>query len=44
VFGLYYSLTKSLTLVGEYSNTEAKAWNDNEAKEKDIIAGAILFF
>jgi predicted porin len=44
VFGLYYSLTKSLTLVGEYSNTEAKAWNGNEAKEKDIIAGAILFF
>ena len=44
VFGVYYSLTKSLTLVGEYSNTEAKAWNDNEAKEKDVIAGAILFF
>jgi predicted porin len=44
VFGLYYSLTKSLTLVGEYSNTEAKGWNDAEAKEKDVIAGAILFF
>ena len=44
VFGLYYSLTKSLTLVGEYSHTEAKAWNDNEAHENDIIAGAILFF
>jgi hypothetical protein len=44
VFGVYYSLTKSLTLVGEYSDTEAKAWNDNEAHEKDVIAGAILFF
>ena len=44
VFGLYYSLTKSLTLVGEYSNTEAKAWNDNEAKEKDVIVGGMLFF
>jgi predicted porin len=44
VFGLYYSLTKSLTLVGEFSDTEAKAWNNNEAHEKDVIAGAILFF
>jgi len=44
VFGLYYSLTKSLTLVGEFSDTEAKAWNGNEAQEKDVIAGAILFF
>ena len=44
VFGLYYSLTKSLTLVGEFSDTEAKAWNDNEAHEKDVIIGGILFF
>ena len=44
VFGLYYSLTKSLTLVGEYSHTEAKAWNNNEAHENDIIVGAILFY
>jgi predicted porin len=44
VFGLYYSLTKSLTLVGEFTDTEAKAWNDNEAHEKDIAIGAILFF
>ncbi len=44
VFGLYYSLTKSLTLVGEFADTEAQAWNNNEAHEKDIIAGAIIFF
>ena len=44
MFGLYYSLTKSLTLVGEYIHTEAKAWNGNEAHEKDVIVGAILFF
>jgi hypothetical protein len=44
VFGVYYSLTKSLTLVGEFTDTEAKAWNDNEAHEKDIALGAILFF
>jgi predicted porin len=44
VFGLYYSLTKSLTLVGEYVDTESRAWNANEAKEKDVALGAILFF
>jgi predicted porin len=44
VFGVYYSLTKSLTLVGEYSHTEAQAWNGNEALENDAIVGGILFF
>jgi predicted porin len=44
VFGLYYSLTKSLTLVGEFIDTESKAWNGNEAQEKDVAVGAILFF
>jgi predicted porin len=44
VIGLYYNLTKSLTLVGEFSDTEAKAWNNNEAHEKDAIVGAIIFF
>jgi predicted porin len=44
VFGVYYSLTKSLTLVGEFIDTESKAWNGEEAHEKDIAAGAILFF
>jgi predicted porin len=44
VFGVYYSLTKSLTLVGEYSHTEAQAWNGNIAIENDVIVGGILFF
>ncbi len=44
VFGAYYSLTKSLTLVGEYIHTEAQAWNGNVALENDIALGAILFF
>jgi predicted porin len=44
VFGVYYSLTKSVTLVGEYSHTRAEAWNGNSARENDVIIGGILFF
>ena len=44
VFGAYYSLTKSLTLVGEFIHTEAQAWNGNEALENDVALGGILFF
>jgi predicted porin len=44
VLGLYYSLTKSLTLVAEGIDSEARAWNGNEAQEKDVAVGAILFF
>ncbi len=44
VGGVYYSLTKSLTLVGEYIHTKADAWNGNSATEKDFALGAILFF
>jgi predicted porin len=44
VLGLYYSLTKSLTLVAEGIDTESRAWNGNEAQEKDVALGAILFF
>jgi hypothetical protein len=44
VFGVYYSLTKSVTLVGEYSHTRAEAWNGNSASENDAIIGGILFF
>jgi len=44
VFGLYYSLTKSVTLVGEFIDTKAQAWNGNSATEKDIAVGGILFF
>jgi predicted porin len=44
VLGLYYSLTKSITLVGEYIDTKAEAWNGNSATEKDVAVGGILFF
>ena len=44
MFGAYYSLTKSLTLVGEFIHTEAQAWNGNEAIENDVALGSILFF
>lgn len=44
VLGLYYSLTKSITLVGEYIDTKAEAWNGNSATEKDFAIGGILFF
>jgi predicted porin len=44
VGGVYYSLTKSVTLVGEYSHTKAQAWNGNSAKEDDVIVGGIIFF
>ena len=44
VVGLYYALTKSVNLVGEYINTKAKAQNGNEATEKDFAIGGIFFF
>ena len=44
VGGVYYSLTKSVTLVGEYAHTKAQAWNGNSAKEDDVIVGGIIFF
>ncbi len=44
VVGLYYSLTKSVTLVGEYIDTKAEAWNGNSATQKDVAIGGILFF
>jgi predicted porin len=44
VVGLYYSLTKSVTLVGEYINTKSTAQGGNEAKENDYAIGGILFF
>jgi hypothetical protein len=44
VFGLYYSLTKSITLVGEYIDTKDEAWNGNSATQKDFALGGILFF
>ncbi|HSE11935.1 MAG TPA: porin, partial [Rudaea sp.] len=44
VFGVYYSLTKSITLVGEYSNTKSKAFDGNNATEDTYILGGIIFF
>ncbi len=44
VIGVYYSLTKSVTLVGEFVHTKAEAWNGNSAKENDYVLGGILFF
>ncbi|MFO1466860.1 MAG: porin [Steroidobacteraceae bacterium] len=44
VGGLYYSLTKSVTLVGEFIDTKAKAWNGNSAKETTYALGGIIFF
>jgi predicted porin len=44
VLGLYYSLTKNVTLVGEAMDTKAEAWNGNSATEKDYALGGILFF
>jgi hypothetical protein len=42
--GLYYGLTKSLTLVAETSNTRSKAANGDEAKMTGVALGGILFF
>jgi hypothetical protein len=44
VGGVYYSLTKSVTLVGEYINTKAKAQGGNSATENDFALGGIFFF
>jgi predicted porin len=44
VLGLYYSLTKSVTLVGEYIDTKATAQGGNSATQKDFALGGILFF
>jgi predicted porin len=44
VLGLYYSLTKSLTLVGEFIDSKSTAHSGNEATEKDVAVGGILFF
>jgi predicted porin len=44
VGGLYFSLTKSITLVGEVIDTKARAWNGNQAKETTYALGGIIFF
>jgi predicted porin len=44
VGGVYYSLTKSITLVGEFIDSKSQAWGGNSATEKDLAVGGILFF
>ena len=44
VGGVYYSLTKAITLVGEFAHTEARAFNGNKATEDTYILGGIIFF
>jgi hypothetical protein len=42
--GLYYNLTKSITLVGELSETHSKDFCDNKAKMFGGSFGGIIFF
>ena len=42
--GVYYSLTKSVTLVGELSSTKSKSAAGESAKMSGVALGGILFF
>jgi predicted porin len=42
--GVYYSLTKNLTLLGEVSDVMTTAHNDNENQSVDLNVGAFLAF
>lgn len=42
--GVYFSLTKSVTLVGEIGQTRSKAFNGASAKQNSLAVGGILFF
>jgi predicted porin len=42
--GLYYGLTKSLTLVGEVGTTTSKAFSGASAKQNSVAFGGIFFF
>jgi hypothetical protein len=44
IIGVYHPLTDALTLTAEYTDTTAKAHNGNEADEKVLSLGAILFY
>jgi len=44
IAGLYYSLTQSLNLVGEYIKTKAENQAGGDNKDSVIALGAILFF
>ena len=41
--GVYYQLTKSLTLVGEIGQTQSKAFNGNSARQDSVSVGGIFF-
>lgn len=41
---LRYGLTSWVTLLGEYTKTQSKAHNGNEADSDSVAVGAILFF
>lgn len=42
--GVYYQLTKSLTLVGEVGQTQSKAFNGNSSRQDSVSVGGIFFF
>ena len=42
--GVYFNLTKGLTLVGEVGQTKSKAFNGNTAKQNSVALGGIFFF
>ncbi len=44
VFGVYYALTQSLNLVGEYIASKSQAQGPGSLKDNAIALGAILFF
>ena len=44
IVGLYHPIGEALSLVVEYTETEAEAHNGNEAEEEVLAIGAIMFF
>jgi predicted porin len=42
--GVYYNLTKNLTLVGEVGQTTSKAFDGASAKQNNLSVGGIFFF
>jgi hypothetical protein len=42
--GVYYSLTKNLTLLGEVSGAKTQAHNGNENKSTNVNFGAFMSF
>lgn len=42
--GVYFGLTKSITLVGEIGQTKSKAFNGASAKQNSVAVGGIFFF